>query len=203
MPRFLSLLCCLSMVVFASPSMAGNEEQASKYIENLAGKTLEIIQTKQNRDVKKDRLEKLFAGSVDIDWVGKFVMGRYWHKATDDQKKRYLKAYRDFVIGHYATRFSEYSSGKFTITGTSKLSDEDEYLINMQLDDSGTTNGEPVLVDYKVRKAEKSFLVFDVIIEGVSMITTQRSEFASVITRNGLDYLIDQLANKSMPLPAS
>ena len=64
-------------------------------------------------------------------------------------------------------------------------------------------NSEPVLVDYRVRESKNTkggsgYKIFDVIVEGVSLITTQRSEFASVITNNGIDYLIGQLAAKSI-----
>ncbi len=55
----------------------------------------------------------------------------------------------------------------------------------------------PVIVDYRVRGSNGCFKIFDVIIEDVSMITTQRSEFNSVIGNKGIDYLITQLASKS------
>lgn len=203
MTRFSSLLVCLGILLAAPFSaFADEQEQATKYIQSLADRTLVVIEKETNREAKKHKLEALFADSVDIKWVGRFVMGRSWRTATDEQKKRYLKAYGDFILGHYAERFSEYASGKFAITGSSKLADG-EYIVNMELQNSGAKDGQPVLVDYKVRKSGKGFLVFDVIIEGVSMITTQRSEFSSVIARDGLDHLIEQLENKSMPIPAA
>ena len=61
----------------------------------------------------------------------------------------------------------------------------------------GDGQSEPISVDYRVRKADSGFKIFDVIIEGVSMISTQRSEFASVIGNNSIDYLIDQLSAKA------
>jgi phospholipid transport system substrate-binding protein len=62
---------------------------------------------------------------------------------------------------------------------------------------SNDANSPPVYVDYMVRGQGKGFKVFDVIVEGVSMIQTQRSEFASVLAKHDIDYLINQLASKS------
>ena len=123
------------------------------------------------------------------------MLGRFWKQATDDQKSRYLQQYGGFITNHYASRFSDYSSGSFKITGT-KDDGNNEFTISMQIQ-SGESGGNPVLVDYKIRKTDKNFRIFDIIVEGVSMITTQRSEFASVLSNNGMDYLITQLANKA------
>jgi ABC-type transporter MlaC component len=66
----------------------------------------------------------------------------------------------------------------------------------MQIESDGA-GSQPVLVDYRVRKNEK-FAIFDIIVEGVSMITTQRSEFTSVLANHDMNYLITQLANKAI-----
>ncbi|MGE0754071.1 MAG: phospholipid-binding protein MlaC [Alphaproteobacteria bacterium] len=203
MSRFLSLLCCLSVLVAFVPCFAhANEKQARAYIDSLAEQTLQIIKTDVEKDTKKTQLKSLFARNVDIKWVGKFVMGRYWRKATQEQQTRYLNEYEQFILGHYAERFTEYTSGDYNITGYENSGDG-EYLVSMEMINPGKPNEAPVLVDYRVRQNGNNFMVFDVIIEGVSMITTQRSEFASVISRNGIDYLIDQLANKTMKISAS
>lgn len=201
MLRSFLLLCCFSILLGAvpQPARAGDEEQAKSYIQGLASQTLTIIQKKNSKNAKKKELENLFAKNVDIPWVGRFVMGRYWRTTNDAQKKRYLSAYQDFILSHYANRFTEYTSGAFDITGTTQ-DGEGEYTVNMELVDPKKPNDQPILVDYRVRKEGSGFMVFDVSIEGVSMITTQRSEFASVISRNGVDYLIDQLANKTMQI---
>jgi phospholipid transport system substrate-binding protein len=132
---------------------------------------------------------------VDFPWVGRFVMGRFWREATDEQKSRYLAEYQKFLILHYTSRFTDYTSGTFKVTGD-KADGDNEFTVSMQLQ-SDEPNSEPVLVDYRVRKEDQGFKIFDVIVEGVSLITTQRSEFAAVLNKNGIDYLIGQLAAKS------
>ncbi len=195
----LSLAACLVMPALPASAAIDGAAKASAYVEELGNQAIAAITDKKlNKEQKQARLDKIFADNVDIAWVGRFVMGRYWREATDTQKAQYLKEYETFLIKHYTSRFAEYTSGTFKITGT-KDDGDDEYTVSMHLmgDDKGS---EPVLVDYRLRKEERGFKVFDVIVEGVSLITTQRSEFSSVIARHDIDFLIAQLRNKSIPV---
>lgn len=193
----LLLLVACSAGFLASPAHASSTKGASDYIQSLGDKALSIISHKQySKDQKQDRLEKLFSDSVDFDWVAKFVMGRYWRKATDAQKKRYVGEYRKFLTLHYTSRFADYTSGTFKVTNAEETK-AGEYRVSMELKSDEKSNDPPVYVDYRVRKGKSGFMIFDVIVEGVSLITTQRSEFASVLNDKGIDHLTDQLAAKS------
>lgn len=197
---FASLCIALAFGVCAMatrPAVAADANAASKYIETLANETLATISDKGlSKDQKQTKLETLFSGNVDIPWVGKFVMGTFWRQATDDQKSRYLQHYQTFIIRHYTSRFTDYTSGTFKMTGA-KDDGEGEFTVSMTIQ-GAEANSQPVLVDYRVRTADKgAFKIFDINVEGVSMITTQRSEFSSVLNQNGIDYLINQLDSKS------
>jgi phospholipid transport system substrate-binding protein len=203
MKRYASFFSCffvtlgLALLVQAAPARAASSTEASAYIQNLGDSALQIISNKKSsREQKQAALEKIFAGNVDFPWVGRFVLGRYWREASEAQKARYQEHYKKFLILHYTSRFSDYTGGTFKVTSVRDDGDN-EYTVGMQLH-ADDASSDPVFIEYRVRKEEKSFKIFDVIVEGVSMLTTQRSEFASVITNKGLDYLIDQLASKSM-----
>ncbi len=191
----------LTLAIAAAPvtaAHAGDSGSAGQYIQKIGDQALATISNgKLSKAQKQSRLDVIFSGNVDIPWVGRFVMGRAWRDATEAQKARYLKEYQRFLIKHYTSRFADYTSGTFNITGT-KTDGDAEYTVSMELI-GNNKNDEPVLVDYRVRKGDGGFKIFDVIVEGVSLITTQRSEFSSVINQHGIDYLINQLANRSMP----
>jgi len=196
MKRFFGLLLAATLSLGA-PASAGSGAAATKYVESLGNQAIGIIaNAKLNKQQKQTKLEKIFSDNVDIPWVGRFVMGRFWKQATPEQQKNYLREYEKFIITHYASRFAEYSGGKFNVTNT-KIDSPDEYTVSMQML-SNEKNAEPVLVDYRVRASGGSYKVFDVIVEGVSMITTQRSEFGAVLNDKGIDYLTTQLANKAI-----
>ena len=197
-PLLATLLLALSLTFAAPDAVAAGTDEAGNYVEKLGTQAVNVISNKKlSKAQKQTALEKIFAENVDIPWVGRFVMGRFWRTATDDQKKRYLKEYQSFILTHYASRFAEYSSGTFTVTGK-KEDGDNEYTVSMAMK-AADDKAEPVLVDYRVRKDGAGFKVFDVIVEGVSMITTQRSEFGAVLSDKGIDPLITLLANKSLP----
>ena len=187
----------LSVAASLSPAAASSTASAGKYVESLGNEAITIIaNAKFSKQQKQSKLEKIFSSNVDIPWVGRFVMGRFWRQASPQQQKDYLKAYESFIITHYASRFAEYSAGTFNITGTRDDGDR-EFTVSMEML-SEDPSAPPVLVDYRVRNSDGRFKVFDVIVEGVSMITTQRSEFSSVINDKGIDHLIVQLSSKSL-----
>ncbi len=196
--RFTAALCSLFILASATSAMAdatAPKTPAAKYIESLGNQALSTISDKNlSKDKKQATLEKLFKENLDFDWVAKFVMGRFWREATDDQKKRYVAAYTDFLTKNYTSRFSEYSSGSFKITNARDL-EKGEAVVSMAIA-GNEKDAQPVLIDYKIRKSGGGFKVFDIIVEGVSLITSQRSEFSAVINKNGIDGLISQLATK-------
>ena len=168
---------------------------ASAYIEQLGQAALSTISNKAiTAEQKKATLEQLFQANLDFDFVGKFVMGRHWKLATPDQQARYLDAYRNFLTRHYTSRFSEYTSGTFKITGE-RPGNEGETVVSMEIA-SGQPGEAPILIDYSVHAVAGGYKVYNIVVEGVSLLTTQRSEFNSVINKNGIDGLISQLAAK-------
>ena len=190
----LLLLFTANAAVAAAPK--GDAEKAGAYIESLGHKALDAITKKDAaKDAKQKMLEGLFKDNVDFPWVARFVMGRFWRTATPEQQKRYVDAYQTFLIKHYTSRFTEYNSGSFKITGSTE-GDKDEYLVGMEILPN-VKNDPSILIDYKVRKDKAGFKVFDIIVEGVSLITTQRSEFAAVLNSKGVDGLIAMLESKS------
>ncbi len=191
MKHFLAALVALFLT--ASPVVASGEDQAKTYVQNLAQQVISTVQSKSlSQKQKNAKLEGLFNTQVDIDWIGKFVTGRFWKQATESQKSRYLKEYRRFVVSHYTARFNEYTGGGFTVTDA-REDGEGEYTVSMMIG----AKDKPILVDYRLRRFSGGFRIFDLNIEGVSMITTQRSEFTSVISSKGLDYLAEELSRKT------
>lgn len=193
---FASIIAIAVSMTATVPAHASNTAAASQYIERLGNQALAAISEKgASKQQKQAKLERIFAENVDFKWVGRFVMGRYWRDASEAQKSRYLKEYQKFLILNYTSRFADYTGGNFKVSSTEDQGD-DEYKVSMEMS-SGKANEEPVYVDYRVRKEGSNFRIFDVIVEGVSLIATQRSEFGSVLSTNGIDYLINQLAEKA------
>lgn len=173
-------------------------QEARDYADNLGKQVLTIVQSGTPEAQKLSQLQQMFVTHVDIPWVGRFVLGRFWRQATEEQRARYLDAYAKFVTEHYTSHFTDYAGGGYTITGA-REEGEGQFTVNMRLEPAGK---QPILVNYRLRTESGQFKVFDIIIEGVSLITTQRSEFASVVQNQGLESLITQLSNRTLPTQA-
>jgi phospholipid transport system substrate-binding protein len=113
--------------------------------------------------------------------VARFVLGRYWRVATPAEQQQFQKLFEDYVVFAYAARLSDYGGEIFKVTGDQP--DGDGYIVASQI---VRQNGEPPLkIDWRLINDNGALKISDVVVEGVSMAVTQRSEFASVIARNG------------------
>lgn len=196
MGKFLSksVLCLWIVLAMVLPGDASAQptDKATAFIDGIGKDVMAVLNNAALSGSQKDsELQQLFQKTVDVDWIGKFVLGKYWRTATPAQQSRYSDSYRVFVIKSYTSKFSEYTGGETYKIVSSKADGEGKYLVTMQI---VRKKEAPVMIDYKLRDSEGGQLkVYDIVVEGVSLLTTQRSEFASVVSRKGLDYLIDQL----------
>lgn len=194
---FLSLMMFIAASVVAVSPAHASKEEAGKFVESLAKDVISMIGDKGlSKDAKRTKLEGVFEKHVDIDWIGQFVLGKYWRTATDEQKKKYLTNYHKFLLLNYTSNFENFADTRFEVSKTAEGNKPGEYLISMVLKRPGQ---EDLKVDYRLREDGKTkYKVIDIVAEGISLLTSQRSEFNSVVTRNGLDYLIEQLATKTI-----
>ena len=179
MRKFAASALMVAMLALPHGAMAGaTVEEAKTFVSNVGASALTIIKESGSKQQKAKKLEKLFSDSVDVPWVGRFVLGRFWRTATPEQQKKYITSYEEFLVTHYAGRFSEYSGGEFKVTEANQ--DEDgNFLVNMRI---MSPENQEVIVDYRVHATDGGKLkIYDVVVEGVSMIQTQRSEFGSVL----------------------
>lgn len=190
----------LIIIALGASSAHAGEKEAKAYVQGVSNKVLDIISTKKLAEgTKQARLIKLFEQTVDTKWIGHFVLGRYYNAATATQKKKYDDIYHEFLIRSYVPRFKEYKGQKFEITETQSQG-KGEYLVKTNILSAGEA---PIRVDYRVREEGGTFHVVDIISEGVSLINTQRSEFGSVVSREGMDYLLDQLKQRLVTMKAA
>ena len=195
---FSSLLMAIAaMLLLLAPiqSATANEDGARAFASNLADKALAIL---KNGDLsasgKQNKLEALFSDSVDLEWVGKFVLGKHWRAASQKQQKDYMDSYKTFVIRNFTGQLTDYSNQDYEIKQSRPDGEKGEYLLTFEI---RSPNEPPVYMDYRVREKAGNYQIFDIIIEGVSLIATQRSEFNAVVERKGLDHLIAALEKKA------
>jgi phospholipid transport system substrate-binding protein len=123
----------------------------------------------------------LYQAAFDGPGIARFVLGRYWRSASEQEQQELLKLFEDYVVFVYGTRLANFSGERFKIRGS--RTDETGTIVST---DVISPNGDaPIKIDWRLITDHGSFKINDVIIEGISMLVTQRSEFASVIQRHG------------------
>ncbi len=182
-------LGCLAVSLAAplwawQPATAEDSEDAARvFIETMADKAVAAL-TKVDvpREERVRRFRSLLHEHFAVNTIGRWVLGRYWRAASEPQREEYLKLFEELIVSTYVDRFTRYSGEDFAVTRTVRNSDRDTLVFSVI---SRPQGAEPISVGWRVRGHEGQFKIVDVVVEGVSMGQTQRSEFASVIRRNG------------------
>ena len=177
-------------VTRAAPSV----DDARDLIEKLSAKVLAILSDQALSDRQKfDALVALLDGPIDLDLVARLILGRHWRTVDDAQRQEYLTLFREYALANLASKLHLYRGQSFEVTGAKVVSDQDALVSSRIL-----SNGEPPLqVDWRLRERDGGAPVtIDLIVEGVSLIVTLRSEFGSVIERQGFDGLLVELRQR-------
>ncbi|MCM2343143.1 MAG: ABC transporter substrate-binding protein [Alphaproteobacteria bacterium] len=157
---------------------------AENFIDNMAKRALDFLgNPATSQDQKTASFRKLLNDSFDLETISRFVLGRYWKTSTDQQRNEYQALFRAMVVDVYAKRFGDYKGQKFETRGNRADGEKDTIVTSFIV----PIEGPEVQVDWRVRYKNGRYQIVDVIVEGVSMSVTQRSEFAAVIQRGGGD----------------
>lgn len=152
------------------------------------------MQTPDSEKVeRRARFRSLLSEGFDLQTIGKFVLGRYWRSATPEQRDEYLGLFREFIVDTYAARFDSYAGETFEILQAVPVDGRDS-VVNTNIHGS---DGAAFRVDYRVRKNEDGYKIVDVMVEGVSLLATHRSETASVVNREGMSGLLAKLREQT------
>lgn len=191
------LLIASTMLCFSATTLAAEAPDA--LVKRIAEEVIAIV--KSDKDIQAGNQEKIFAlaeekilPNFNFERISRLVLGKNWTKATAEQKTAFQTEFRTLLLRTYATALSKYK-------------DQTIDYKPLRLADGATTatvkttilppGGQPIAVDYSLEKQPESWKMYDIVIEGVSLVTNYRSQFAQEIRQNGLDSLIKKLADKN------
>ncbi|MBQ8482134.1 MAG: ABC transporter substrate-binding protein [Alphaproteobacteria bacterium] len=172
--------------------------KAENFIKNVTKQGIEeLINSDVSEVEKKARFTKLFNEDLDLDFIGKFVLGRYWRTANEKQRKEFIDVYRKLNIQTWSERFNEFKGKHFEFLGTEKANSKanDQVYVNTQVP---MQEGEPASVKWRVKDVGSKMQIVDIIIENVSLAITAQKEYTSYIQKSpdGIDGLIKDLKAK-------
>ena len=179
--RFL-LTTLAFLLVVASPAGAPDAVAAdpSLFMSEMWKRAVEILGKKAPQTERLVRFRELFQADFDGPGIARFVLGRYWRSASQEEQQEFLRLFEDYVVFVYGTRFSSLNGETLKIRGS--RAGENGVVVASEMISPGEA---PVKIDWRLITDNGVFKINDVVIEGISMMVTQRSEFASVIQRHG------------------
>lgn len=194
-----SLLAALFVLTATASNAAPppvNPADAVAFMNRLWDRAVELLNKKTDPAVRQARFRQLFHDDFDAPGIARFVLGRYWRTASADEQKEFVKLFEDYVVFVYTVRLADFGGQSFKVRGS--RSDGDGVIVSTDVASPGSPT--PLRLDWRlVTDDNGTYKINDVIVEGVSMTATQRSEFASVVQRNGgqVQSLISMMREKT------
>lgn len=185
-----------SVVQVAATNQGGAVERgAFDFVKSVTDRGLKFLSgPSAGQPAKQAEFRGLLDSSFDLNTISRFVLGRYWNTATPAQQKEYQQLFRNMIVDTYSARFTEYKGQQLDVKSYRSIGKGDTLVTSYMIPANG---GEQVQIDWRVRKNGAAYKIVDVIVAGVSMSVTQRSDFASVIQRGGgnIEALLTELRN--------
>lgn len=190
------------LVIFFVPTvMAAQNDNQNPYqlMQVAADKVFSTInnksaQIKKNPEILRDIVKQDLLPYIQVKYAGALVLGSYYKTATPVQRDAYFVAFENYLVQAFAQALSMYNGQQYQIESEKDLTGKNLISIRVLLinPDSGQ---QPIRLDFQWRKNTVSgeWKAYDLIAEGVSMITTKQSEWATLLRTNGIDALTKQL----------
>jgi phospholipid transport system substrate-binding protein len=195
------LAVAAAFLVFGFPAgptpAAAAQPSAEEVVQGLAADIWTTLHSNGvDENARVDRLMAMLEARTDVDLISRLALGRYWNQLPEAQQRDYQQLFRDVVIRSLARRLNGYAPDakdpideRFRIVGSAPAGQKD-ILVRSKV---FPRDGQPLALDWRLRESGAGPVIIDVIVEGASMLVSQRSEFAAVIERHDLDGLLDEL----------
>ena len=195
--KLLLAFCLIALPLVSHAQELGPEELVKK----MTSDVLEAVKSdKQLAAGDKQKALKLaeekILPHVDFEEATRLAVGRSWSQASPEQKKRLVDEFRRMLVRTYSSAISAYEGQTMKVQPVRMKPGDTEVTVRNQYIRQGA---KPVQLDYAMRKTDRGWKIYDIVVEGVSLVLTYRSEFDAVVKQEGIDGLIERMAAKSAP----
>jgi phospholipid transport system substrate-binding protein len=186
-----AIFTAVTTSAFSDEKKFGSKD-AGKFVEEIGNNIVTIANEKAPEAKKKEKIMLVIDNAIDAEWIARFVLGKNYKTTSDAQKEEFSKLYRNFMVNTYGPKFKNYNGRKFTVKDVTEQSGF--YVVKSEFlpRDSDVA----ISVDFRVKERNGKLVILDFIAEGVSLIETQRSEFNSAISQEGMDKFLETLRQR-------
>ncbi len=184
--------------LWVAPAQAKGD--ASSFVQQLGNRAIGVLQDDGSTLAQREAMFRdILVEGFDLNLIGRFVLARYWKKASEEQQANYLRAFGELIVRKYSAMLGGYEGEVFTAVSEQPSGDKDVMVLT-RID---RPRGPPIETHWRVRGKDGEQRIIDVLVEGINMAMTQRAEFKSVVKRHGIDGLIQILDAQSSKLSAT
>jgi len=199
MKTLVAMFACLMAV--ALPARAQQDLGPEELVRKVTQDVLDAIRSdKQLAAGDKQKALKLAEEKVlpliDFEEATRLAVGRAWAQATPEQRKKLVEEFRRMLVRTYSNAISAYEGQTMKVLPVRMKPGDTEVTVHNQYIRAG---GTPLPVDYQMHKTDQGWKIYDITVEGVSLVLTYRSEFDAVVKQQGIDGLIKRLEEKNTP----
>ncbi|HMQ11952.1 MAG TPA: ABC transporter substrate-binding protein [Candidatus Competibacter phosphatis] len=139
-------------------------------------------------------VDQIVLPNFDFELMSRWVLGRAWQQASPDQRRRFTEEFRTLLVRTYAKALLEYSGEDIRLLPQPTVGDGSEVTVKTEV---RLKAGRPIQINYSMHLNNDGWKVYDVKVDGVSLVTNYRSTFASQIRANGMDSVIADLQQRN------
>ena len=185
----------LSGVMALTPGVSRAAASPREVVELTSQRVLGVLNSGESDDEKIKRLEQIAYSTIDFDTVSRLVLAKYWRQFTPEQRQQFEEEFKQALTVSYGKRIGQFGQEKVVIVG-----DRQEPLGDVTVQShiiGGKVKSGDVKVDYRLRQKDGTWYVIDVIVEGVSIVSSYRTQFQEIIGQGGPERLLAELRQKN------
>jgi len=197
-----SILCAATALVVQT--VAAQSTAPDALVRSVTDEVVGVI--KQDKDIQAGNRQKTIAlveqkvlPHFDFTRMTALAMGPNWRKATPEQQKLLVEQFRTLLVRTYSTALSAYRNQVIDVKPPRAQPNDTEVVVRSEVKQSGA---EPVTIDYSMAKTPGGWKVYDIAVNGASLVSTYRETFATEVRNGGIDGLIKSLSAKNQQLAA-
>jgi len=194
MLRILAMLLALAL-----PLAANAQEAPDALVKRVADEVLAVI--KADKDLQSgnsakvvELAEQKVLPHFDFERMTRLAVGRNWAQASDAQKQALVKEFRTLLVRTYSTSLAAYRNQAIEVKPSRAGAGDKDTVVRTAIIQQG---GPQIPIDYSMEKTDTGWKVYDVVIDGASLVTTYRGTFSDQVQRGGIDGLIKTLQDRN------
>ena len=177
-----TVLAGMGAMLLAGPASGQSVSAAEATITKVVNEVLHIINAQSSDATKIRQFEQIFATYADVELIGRSLLGPPWRSISAAERAAYITALRGYLARKYGKRFREFRGGKIEIVSSKNLGGRKGVLVETRV---STSAFKPFPVEWQVIKSGDRLTFFDIVIEGIRLLSAEKTEVRALLDRNG------------------